>query len=117
MSAAAWLVASVLTAATPAPGPAGNLDDNPAGGGTPGLAGFLFTFALALVVIGLALSLVRGMRRMERNNRLREASSDAPGPVADQGVPQESPSQAPVPSAEPPDEVVQPPVPPAPPAG
>ena len=66
---AAW----VLTAATPAPGPVGNLDDNPAGGGTPGFIGFLFTFVLALVVIGLAISLVRGMRRMERNSKRLQA--------------------------------------------
>ena len=78
MSAVTGLAVWVVTAATPAPGPVGNLDDNPAGGGTPGLAGFLFTFALAVVVIGLAISLVRGMRRMERNSaRLETADTTA----------------------------------------
>lgn len=79
MSGLTGMVAWVLTAATPVPAP-GSLDDNPAGGGTPGFVGFLFTFVLALLVIGLAISLVRGMRRMEHNNRLREAVQD---PTAD----------------------------------
>lgn len=80
MSAVTGLAVWVVTAATPAPGPVGNLDDNPAGGGTPGLAGFLFTFALAVVVIGLAISLVRGMRRMERNSTRLETPGTTPVP-------------------------------------
>ena len=79
MSTVVGLATWVLTAATPAPG---SQDVNPTNGGSPGLAGFLFTFALAIVVIGLAISLVRGMRRMERNSRHLETPDEAAGSTA-----------------------------------
>lgn len=92
MSAVTGLAVWVVAAATPAPGPVGNLDDNPAGGGTPGLAGFLFTFALAVVVIGLAISLVRGMRRMERNSTRLEAPGTTPVPGGPPAAPVAEPT-------------------------
>lgn len=69
VTVAAW----VLTAATPAPVP-GSQDVNPTDGGSPGFVGFVITFLLAVLVIGLAFSLVRVMRRMDHNAKAREAS-------------------------------------------
>lgn len=115
MSTAAGLAAWVLTAATPAPG---SQDVNPTDGGSPGFVGFLVTFAVALVVIGLAFSLVRTMRRMEHNSRQREASGAARAVAQPQEPTGPTGPTGPV---EPPtavsDDVVGPPAPSGPPAG
>ncbi len=44
---------------------------------SPGLLGFLVTFAVAAAVIGLAFSLVRHLRVVDRNARRLEAEEDA----------------------------------------
>ena len=77
----AGLAVGVLTAATPAPG---SQDVNPTDGGSPGFVGFVFTFVLAVLVIGLMVLFVRGMRRMEHNaGRLSGGEDASPGALAD----------------------------------
>lgn len=44
---------------------------------SPGLLGFLVTFAVAAAVIGLAFSLVRHLRVVDRNARRLEAEEEA----------------------------------------
>ncbi len=77
------LVAGVLTAATPAPG---SQDVNPTNGGSPGFVGFVFTFVLAIVVIGLMVSFVRGMRRMEHNSGRQAGGTGQSGVTPDDGA-------------------------------
>ena len=79
----AGLAVGVLTAATPAPG---SQDVNPTDGGSPGFVGFVFTFVLAIVVIGLMVSFVRGMRRMEHNSSRRTGGAGTPAAGADEGA-------------------------------
>jgi hypothetical protein len=66
----------------------------PADQTSPGLLGFLVTFAVAAAVIGLAFSLVRHLRVVERNARRLEAEEDAARAASDgeQGAAQAGPS-------------------------
>lgn len=51
--------------------------------GSPGFAGFVATFALALAVIGLGVSFTRRMRRASHRDRLRAAAGSADAPAGD----------------------------------
>lgn len=68
-------------AAEPSPSPSPSTVEIPPEDQTsPGLLGFLVTFAVAAAVIALAFSLVRHLRVVERNaRRLEEAESEAGG--------------------------------------
>lgn len=66
----------------------------PADQTSPGLLGFLVTFAVAAAVIALAFSLVRHLRVVDRNARRLEAEQDAARAASDgeQGAAQDGPS-------------------------
>ena len=74
LAGAAATIAAAVTP-SPAPSPAVQVDPNL---GSPGILGFVFTFALALVLIGLALSLTRHLRKVDRNARLAAAAETPP---------------------------------------
>lgn len=61
----------------------------PAAEGSPGLAGFVATFLLALAVIALAVSFTRRMRRASHRDRLRAETTGATstGSLRDEGAP------------------------------
>lgn len=67
-----------LLAATPSPSPSPLPQADPSLG-SPGFIGFVFTFVLALVVIGLALLMTRELRKVNRRARLT-ATSEAGAP-------------------------------------
>lgn len=62
----------VIAAVDPAPSPS-TIEIPPEEQTSPGLLGFLVTFAVAAAVIALAFSLVRHLRVVDRNARLRDA--------------------------------------------
>lgn len=67
---------ALLLAATPSPAPSPLPQADPSLG-SPGFIGFVFTFVLALVVIGLALLMSRELRKVNRNARLAAAEEAA----------------------------------------
>ncbi len=69
-----------FAAATPAPSPspAQQLDVTTV---TPGITGFLFTFALVLAAIGLFLLMTRSLRRTARNARVAGMEVSEPARV------------------------------------
>lgn len=78
LAGAAAMARTIVAAAvtpSPTPSPAIQVDPNL---GSPGILGFVFTFALALVLIGLALSLTRHLRKVDRNARLAAAAETPP---------------------------------------
>ncbi|MDO8106848.1 hypothetical protein Q6348_06515 [Isoptericola sp. b441] len=76
MSPHVWL-------ATPAPTPGGQLDAYDV---SPGLLGFLVTFAVVVVLIALLVSMTRKLRRLKHNAEAgREA--ETPPPTADPSGP------------------------------
>ncbi len=48
----------------------------PDDGGSPGFLGFVWTFAIALALVGLILSMRRHLRTVDRNARLQGVSED-----------------------------------------
>jgi uncharacterized membrane protein YgcG len=73
LHAAAWAVTEVslrvgAAAPSPSPSPARQLEDYEV---TPGIAGFVATFALVLVAILLFLSLTRHLRRTTHNAKVQ----------------------------------------------
>ncbi|QZN86370.1 hypothetical protein [Cellulomonas sp. C5510] len=70
--------ARVPGAAEPSPSP-GTVEIPPEDQTSPGLLGFLVTFAVAAAVIALAFSLVRHLRVVERNARRLEEDEAAAG--------------------------------------
>lgn len=73
-------------AAEPSPSPS-TVEIPPEDQTSPGLLGFLVTFAVAAAVIALAFSLVRHLRVVERNaRRLEEAESEAARGTPEPGV-------------------------------
>lgn len=76
-------VALVPSAAEPSPSPS-TVEIPPEDQTSPGLLGFLVTFAVAVAVIALAFSLVRHLRVVERNARRleEEDAATAPGDAA-----------------------------------
>jgi hypothetical protein len=73
---------ALLLGATPSPSPSPLPQADP-GLGSPGFIGFVFTFGLALVVIGLALLMTRELRKVNRNARLAAAADER---TADKGT-------------------------------
>jgi hypothetical protein len=69
MSVVAGTVAWLVTAVTPTPTP---IDPSTTTLGSPGIAGFLVTFVVALAAIGLFLSLTRHLRIVDRRSRQRD---------------------------------------------
>ncbi|UZN04349.1 hypothetical protein [Cellulomonas sp. S1-8] len=55
--------------------------------GSPGFAGFVATFLLALAIIVLAVSFTRRMRRADHRERLRTSAAPSRGAVAGPAVP------------------------------
>ncbi len=72
------MISALLVAATPSPSPSPLPQADPSLG-SPGFIGFVFTFVLALVVIGLALLMSRELRKVNRNARLAAAAEEAAG--------------------------------------
>jgi hypothetical protein len=73
---------------TPSPSPS-TLEIPPEDQTSPGLLGFLVTFAVAAAVIGLGYSLVRHLRVVDRNARRRDdadAARDAAAPERTSGT-------------------------------
>ncbi|GEL94917.1 hypothetical protein [Cellulomonas composti] len=80
----------LLLAVTPSPG----TTSVPAGGGSPGFLGFVFTFALAIAAVFLFLSLTRQLRRVDRRARQQEADDAAAAAlVASDAVVQDEPTE------------------------
>jgi hypothetical protein len=82
--------AGALTGVEPSPSPS-TIEIPPEDQTSPGLLGFLVTFAVAAAVIALGFSLFRHLRVVDRNARRREAEEDAQraaagGPEADGGT-------------------------------
>ena len=63
----AALTSAAVAAPSPPPTPAAQVDPT---FGSPGILGFVFTFLVALALIGLVMSLARQLRRVDRNARL-----------------------------------------------
>lgn len=79
--------AAVAAAVDPSPSPS-SIEIPPEDQTSPGLLGFLVTFAAAAAVIFLAFSMVRHLRVVDRNaRRLREAEEGAGAPGAGGGAP------------------------------
>jgi hypothetical protein len=77
---------SVATAVSPSPSPS-SIEIPPEDQTSPGLLGFLVTFAAAVAVILLGFSMVRHLRVVDRNaRRLREAEGGATGASAASGT-------------------------------
>jgi len=99
-------------AAEPAPSPSPtSIEIPPEDQTSPGLLGFLVTFVAAAAVIGLAFSMVRHLRVVDRNARRLEAAeagerAAAGGPAPDVtgpgAAPGAGPDAAPDPGARPP---------------
>ena len=70
---------AALAAATPSPSPS----VTPAGGGSPGFLGFVFTFGLAIAAAGIFLSLTRHLRIVDRRAREQATDERADGPTDD----------------------------------
>ena len=68
----------LVTAPSPSPSPAKQLDATTV---TPGLAGFLATFALVLVAIGLFQLMTRSLRRTARNAKAQGIEVTVPARV------------------------------------
>ena len=66
----------LLLAAAPSPSPSAT--SVIPGGGSPGILGFVFTFALAAAVILLALSMTRHLRRVDARAKPRDADEAPP---------------------------------------
>lgn len=99
-----WWLAGVATEATPAPTP--TTVEVPAEDQTsPGLLGFLVTFAVALAVIVLAVAMVRAMRRVDHRARVEAEQAElaagdgtSEDPADDDGeVPEDGATPAPGP--------------------
>ena len=73
---------TLLLAATPSPSPSPLPQADPSLG-SPGFIGFVFTFVLALVVIGLALLMTRELRKVNRRARLAAAAEAGAPDAAD----------------------------------
>ncbi|MDN4615813.1 hypothetical protein P5G50_15275 [Leifsonia sp. F6_8S_P_1B] len=69
MIADSLLRASIWLAATPTPTPSGAPDDDLV---TPGVAGFVVTFLVALAAVLLALDMVRRIRRVRYRAEINE---------------------------------------------
>lgn len=88
------MIALLLAAApSPSPSPAKQLDATTV---TPGIAGFLVTFAVVLVAIGLFQLMTRSLRRTARNARAQGIEVTTPGRV---GAGVHLPTRAPEPTA------------------
>ncbi|MFF1529849.1 hypothetical protein [Cellulomonas sp. NPDC058312] len=72
----AVLPAGLPLSPTPSPSPS-TLEIPPEDQTSPGLLGFLVTFAVAAAVIGLGYSLVRHLRVVDRNARRRDEADAA----------------------------------------
>ncbi len=80
VSMARTALAGVAPAASPAPSPSPTTVEIPSADLTsPGLVGFLVTFAVAIALVFLARSFVRHLRIVE--SRSREVEDEAPGPA------------------------------------
>ncbi len=85
-----------LLAAVPAPSPSPSTLEIPAEDQTsPGLLGFLVTFAAAAAVILLAFSLVRHLRVVDRNARRLADEEAARGDAGGSGTPGSGPGAGP----------------------
>src|SRR5690554_2324680 len=88
MSGALWRFAGVLAEATPSPSPTPGLRDGLEESMiSPGLAGFLAVFAIALASLALFYSLTRKLRRVKYRGELAEAAAADDGEVPDAGAP------------------------------
>ncbi|MDQ2623859.1 MAG: hypothetical protein M3Y20_01735, partial [Actinomycetota bacterium] len=88
MSGALWRFAGVLAEATPSPSPTPGLRDGLEESMiSPGLAGFLAVFAIALASLALFYSLTRKLRRVKYRGELAEAAAADDGEVPDAGTP------------------------------
>lgn len=88
------MIALLLAAApSPSPSPAKKLDATTV---TPGLVGFLVTFALVVVAIGLFQLMTRSLRRATRNAKSQGIEVTMPGRV---GAGVQLPTRAPEPTA------------------
>ena len=76
LQVAGVLPAGVPLSPTPSPSPS-TLEIPPEDQTSPGLLGFLVTFAVAAAVIGLGYSLVRHLRVVDRNARRRDEAEAA----------------------------------------
>jgi hypothetical protein len=93
---------ALLLAATPGPSPSPLPQADPSLG-SPGFIGFVFTFVLAVVVIGLGLLMTRELRKVNRRARLAAAAEAgaldtaeaARGPVGEPGADDERPGRRP----------------------
>ena len=95
---------SVAAAVSPSPSPS-SIEIPPEDQTSPGLLGFLVTFAAAAAVILLAFSMVRHLRVVDRNaRRLREAEEAPEGsaPAAGEGPAADGPERPDVPGPTPP---------------
>lgn len=72
----------LLLAVAPSPSPTPQPQVNP-NLGSPGFIGFVFTFVLALALIGLVLSMSRHLRSVNRNARLEAAAQEAAASAGD----------------------------------
>ncbi|WP_448059383.1 hypothetical protein [Cellulomonas hominis] len=66
-----------VLAALPSPSPSPSIRVTTPDEASPGIAGFLVTFAIAIAAIGLFLSLTRHLRVVDRRARQREADEAA----------------------------------------
>ncbi len=66
-----------VLAALPSPSPSPSIQVTTPDEASPGIAGFLVTFAVAIAAIGLFLSLTRHLRVVDRRARQREAAEAA----------------------------------------
>ncbi|GHS87815.1 hypothetical protein AGMMS50218_10490 [Actinomycetota bacterium] len=66
-----------VLAALPSPSPSPSIQVTTPDEASPGIAGFLVTFAVAIAAIGLFLSLTRHLRVVDRRARQREADDAA----------------------------------------
>jgi len=75
MSGVLWRLAGVLAEATPSPSPTPGLREGlDESAISPGLAGFLAVFAIALASLALFYSLTGKLRRVKRRGELAEAT-------------------------------------------
>jgi hypothetical protein len=93
---------SVAAAVRPSPSPS-SIEIPPEDQTSPGLLGFLVTFAAAAAVILLAFSMVRHLRVVDRNaRRLREAQETGAPAAGDDTPPADDPERPDGPAASPP---------------
>jgi hypothetical protein len=88
--------AGVLSAVEPSPSPS-TLEIPPEDQTSPGLLGFLVTFAVAAAVIALGFSLFRHLRVVDRNARRRDEAERAAAGADDADGPGAPPADGPAP--------------------